>query len=225
MTTHETDWRPLEEHEHESQLRALQSLLAPAPKRILDLGAGDGRIAEPLIRAGHTVLAIDSDPCAIDACAARNIPARRADLLDPAANLAFEGAPADAAIMLGHTFMLFDNPIEAARLMRRIHQALAPGAPLILDNFPAELWRDVHEGAWTEGVSEAGDQQILWREGENVFALREGDDVDEDDWTIRPTDCLHRLWSMGELALLAMQSAFSGPRPDPSGLLLVFRTL
>lgn len=218
------DWFPLDAEEHERQVAALLDLLAPAPRRILDLGAGDGRIARPLTESGHTVIAIDSDADAVARCARAGIEARTGDFRDASLDLTVAGAAPDAALLLGHTFLLLDDPLHALALLRRLGAALAPGGLVVLDNFCDDLWREVHDGAWQEGVSEDGDLQIVWAPGEPVFTLRAGDAVDPDDWAIRPGERRMRLYSRGELRLLAAASGLDGPENDPTGALCCFRT-
>jgi len=223
------DWFPLEQDEHDRQLAATLALLAllrdresGAPVRVTDLGAGSGRIAKPLGQAGHDVLAIDSDPGALALCAAEGVRTCEADFLDLEADLAHPGGPIDAALCLGHTFMLLVDPASAVALLRRLRAQMKPGAPLAIDAFPRPLWADVADGAWATGVSEDGQWQLIWAPtGDNVLALRHGEGVDPDDYSIRPTDTLLRLWSMGELALLAAATGFAPPREDPSGSLVL----
>ena len=73
------------------------------------------------------------------------------------------------------------------------------------------MWDDVAEGAWVTGVSEDGSWQMIWASGDAVIALRRDDRVDPDDWEIREDDRLLRLWSAGELALLAEASGWGTP--------------
>ncbi len=222
------DWFPLDQEEHDRQLAALLALLGLArdresaePLRVLDLGAGSGRVARPLAEAGHDVLAVDRDPGALEACAGEGVRRREVDFLDPEADLSHPGGALDAALCLGHTFMLLVDPRAALGLLRRLRAQMKPGALLVIDAFPRPLWADVADGAWATGVSEDGRWQLIWAPtGDNVLALRHGETVDPDDYSIRPSDTLLRLWSMGELALLAAGSGFGDPGEDPSGALV-----
>lgn len=220
MSPRESDeWFPLEPEEHEAQAHAVLSLLGPTPRRVIDLGAGGGRLAGPLVEAGHRVLAIDHDPEAIAACRRLGAETRRADLRSPEFAPGFDDGPADAAILLGGTLMEFVDPLEAASLLRRVRAHVRPGGWLAIDGSLTEVWDDVGEGSWATGVSEDGAWQLIWAAGDAVVALRRGDRVDPDDWEIGPEDRLLRLWSRGALALLAEASGWGQPEP------VDFRTL
>lgn len=217
------DWLPLEPDEHARQIDALLALLGAAPRRVLDLGAGDGRVALPLAEAGHIVEAVDIDPAAVARCAERGLVARLGDFRDPALPLAVRAEAPDAALLLGHTFLLLDDPLDALALLRRLARALAPGAVVALDDWCDDLWGEVHSGAWQEGVSEDGAMQILWAPGEPVFALREGAAVDPDDWTIHPGERRMRLYSRADLRLLAACAGLLWTENEAGAGLLVLR--
>lgn len=216
-------WFPLTPDEDQAQQRALQRLFGPAPRRIVDLGAGSGRIAAPLAKAGHSVLAIDNDQQALAHCKPP-VHTRLLDFTDPTADLAHPDAPTDAYLILGNTFLILHDPIEALRLLQRLAEHAAPGARLIIDNFCASLWREVADGFWQEGVSEDTRMQMIWDAADPVIAIREDDAVDEDDWSIRPTDTRLRLWSLGELRLLAHASGqWGAPEVHEDDALILFR--
>jgi len=173
MTAPGADWSPLDAEDHERQLAGLRDLLADPPQRILDIGAGGARIAAPLRDAGHHVCCIDNDPAAIDRCRTLGLDARCADALDPRADLAPAEGSWDAVLILGHTLLLFHDPVATHALLRRLRDVIHPDGALIADD-PADLWRDVADGAWQAGLSEDGDAQLVWADGDNVIALRSG---------------------------------------------------
>ncbi len=216
-------WFPLTPEEDEAQQRALLRLFAPAPKRIIDLGAGSGRTATPLAHAGHAVLAIDNDPDAIAHCKPP-ITTRLIDFTTTDADLAHPDGPAHAYLILGNTFLLLHDPLEALRILKQLAIHAAPDALLILDNFCASLWREVAEGFWQEGISEDMGMQMIWDTADPVIAIREDDAVDEHDWSIRPTDIRLRLWSLAELRLLAHASGqWGAPEVRPDDCLIILR--
>jgi len=63
----------------------------------------------------------------------------------------------------------------------------------------------------------------VFRPGDPVFALREGDSVDPGNWTIGPGERLLRLWSMGDLELLAMTAGLPPPQHLAGSRLIAFR--
>jgi SAM-dependent methyltransferase len=219
-TPQNEDWFPLEQSEHEKQLRALAKHLGKKPARILDLGIGDARTAAPLVRRGHTVVGVDHDPAAVWACAASNIACINADFLDDTNatwNAIARHAPFDAAVCLGNTFLTIHNVARATALLTRLRAVLKPGGQLILDDF-APLWREVAEGYWQEGLSEDKSQQLIWASADNALAIRRGKSVKPANWKITKRDRLMRLWSKGELELLAMSAGWTTPTKQPSGL-------
>lgn len=207
------DWFPLDEAQHATQLQGLTALLDAGP--ILDLGCGDGRVLVPLTQAGFEVVGIDRDEQALARCAKRlgRLEARLlcADFLDHD-----WGDPRidrfAAVLCLGNTFLLLHDVERAVELMRRLCGLLPPGGCVYLDAFCAEMWREVAEGNWQEGVSEDGEMQLLWAAGDNVIALREGEAADETCEEIGPDDKLYRLWTLGELRLLGGLCGLAGPK-------------
>jgi SAM-dependent methyltransferase len=217
----EADWFPLEPAQHEAQRSRL--LASPAPRRVLDLGCGDGRLLGPLHEAGHDVIGVDRDPVALARCAEHcHLPDDRLFELDfrrqpwPAS---LDG-PFDLVLCLGNTFMLVHEPDDAADLLAAVAARLRPGGAFCIDALCDEMWREVAEGYWQEGVAEDGSMQLLWRPGDNVIALRHGHDVDPDHDAIAEADALFRLWTWGELRLLARLSGLIGPEQDIEGYLV-----
>jgi len=69
------DWSPKHLPVAEDDRRILSTV--KASDRVLDIGCGDGRIADYLIGRGvKTYLGIDVSPRAVEICAARGIPCR-----------------------------------------------------------------------------------------------------------------------------------------------------
>jgi SAM-dependent methyltransferase len=104
------------------------SSLPAAARRILEVGCGDGTLAELLTADGFEVLALDADANCVAAARARGVEARQAEW--PAA---IDGA-FDAVLFtrsLHHVHDL-DGAIVSARA------ALAPGGRIIVEDFRAE---------------------------------------------------------------------------------------
>jgi SAM-dependent methyltransferase len=96
--------------------------LPPAPARVLEVGAGEGELAEALRGAGYDVLAIDP---------ASAVPAVRPvalhELREPAAS--FDAAV--AVVSLHHV-----EPLAGS--CRRLAELVRPGGALVLDEFDVE---------------------------------------------------------------------------------------
>lgn len=230
-----TDWVPLEPEEHARQEAAIVALVGAARLGtrsdrpwFLDIGSGDGRIAHPAAGAGACVVAVDIDEAAIARCVGPHITPRRLDALRASDEELRPPPPAPlyaGAWCLGHTFMLFHDVHGVAAFMRRLRRVVAPEGWFAIDAFQKPVWRDVSEGLWQTGVSEDGQWQLIWTpgSGDDTIVVRRGRAVRPRSWDIRPDDTVLRLWSMGELALLAEASGWSAPAEVPGGALLLFR--
>lgn len=69
-------------YEHDSALTKIKAIFPRTDKKlaILDIGCGDGRLAEALIKQGHTVTGLDINETAIDQAEKRGLKVVRADL-------------------------------------------------------------------------------------------------------------------------------------------------
>ncbi len=224
------DWFPLDEEDHHAQVAGLLAMLGQTPpprppKRVLDIGCGDGRVMMPLKRAGHEVAGIDVDSRAVEACVAKGLNARRGNVLEPGCDLTVNGAAPDAAVCLGHTFMLFVDPVATLGMLHRVRAAMAPGGWFAVDAFCEPLWNEVAEGYWQSGLAEDGSSQLVWSPGDNVLAFRGEADIDESSWEVRASDRPVRLWSMGELRLLAHGAGFGEPEVRRTDGLIVMRAV
>jgi len=220
------DWRPLDLADSARQVRGLIERLGESPRRILDLGCGDGRVLAPLADAGHDVIGVDSDPAAIDACRRRlQSRGRQATLLQIDFLRDWRGVEGDYdhVLCLGNTFMTVHDVDAAADLFERVVSHLRPAGSFVIDDFPHEMWREIASGNWQAGISEDGEMQLVFAPGEPVFALRRGGQVDESSWSPGPDEPLNRLWSMGDLRLLARLSGLEPPEHLPAPGLIEFR--
>lgn len=90
-----------------------------ATGRVLDIGCGPGRVALHLQAAGHSVLAIDNSPMAIQLCQARGV--KEAQLLSITQISQKQVGKVDTIVMFGNNFGLFGTPQRAKWLLRRFH--------------------------------------------------------------------------------------------------------
>lgn len=87
--------------------------------RVLDVGAGAGRVSLELQDRGHEVVAIDVSPGAVEVCRRRGVRDARV--------MAFEDVdesvgPIDTVVMFGNNFGLFGGAAKARRMLRRLHR-------------------------------------------------------------------------------------------------------
>jgi len=207
------EWMPMEEEISEVQVKEILSLLGNSPKRVLEIGCGNGRLLVPVALAGHEVTGIDIDPDAISACAAICSNADvNATLID---GDVFDTLPVDESfdviICCGNTFMLFANIHEGVRLLQVCRESLCGDGMIVIDDIPRDLWPEIAEGRWCNGVNDEETLQLVWSKKDPVFAIREGDDVQPNNWELGKDDRLMRLWTMGELQLAARLSDLSPP--------------
>ena len=122
-------WHDVENGGYEADLPLWRALAEAAQGPILDLGAGTGRVALELARAGHEVTALDSDGALLDELAER---ARRAGLrvecvradarsLAPIGRFSLVVAPMQFAQIMG-------GASARAELLAGVAACLAPGA-------------------------------------------------------------------------------------------------
>jgi ubiquinone/menaquinone biosynthesis C-methylase UbiE len=119
------------------------ALAGAAPKTILDMGCGTGRLAVALAERGHRVTG--ADPSAGMMQVARNRPgAGRVRWVDSdSASLALE-TRFDLIIMTGHVFQVFLEDDEVRATLRTLRRHLAPGGTLAFEtrNPLVEEWRE-----------------------------------------------------------------------------------
>lgn len=208
------DQRPLEGAESKAQIRSVLLALGPRPQRVLDLGCGSGRVLVPVARAGHEMVGLDQDNAPLASCRARlqraSLPARLVhhDFLRPWPRM---GGRFDAVLCLGHTLMTVTDVNAAGALLRRAAALLRAGGAILIDDFPQQLWPELTSGRWRNGVSADGSLEMSWSPDDNVFTLRRPRAARRQDRERR-----FRLWTMGQLTLLARGAGLRDPRWSPA---------
>ncbi|HSI97546.1 MAG TPA: methyltransferase domain-containing protein [Gaiellaceae bacterium] len=98
--------------------------------RVLDVGAGLGRVALHLQEKGHEVVAIDVSPLAVEACRRRGVrDARVVALNDVDESLGLF----DTILMYGNNFGLVGSRANARRLLRRFLRLTAPRGRVVAE--------------------------------------------------------------------------------------------
>ena len=148
--------------------------------KVLDIGCGNGRLAERLEREGKRVhyIGVDASPQLITIASARKTQLRTVaadffvgDITQSSWSLPFADASFDIAIALAvlHHIPGFDLRVA---VLRDIHALLKPGARLILTNWAFDrnerqrkrivAWSDA---GFDECVLEPGDALLAWKRG------------------------------------------------------------
>ncbi len=184
----------------------LVELAGIAPGPVLDLGAGPGRHALPLARAGYPVTAVDTSRLLLDQLeqAVDELPIEivEADMRQFRREQAF-----DLVLVMWTSFGYFRDEADHLRVLANIHASLKPGARLVLDLVGVEyLARNLEPVHLTEY-----DDDLLLIERplltdnltrlENEWLLIDGDRVHRAEFS-------HRVWSAGEIGALLARSGF-----------------
>lgn len=97
-----------------------------APRRILDVGAGDGFFAALLASGGHDVTCVEIDPVCRERIAARGLDVREGSA---------EELPVDEGERFGAVTMLhvLEHTLDPARALAAAHEVLEPGGLLVVE--------------------------------------------------------------------------------------------
>lgn len=107
-----------------------QEAIALAAGRVLDVGAGAGRVALHLQKQGLDVTAIDNSPLAIRVCRARGV--RKARVMS-ITDLGPRAGVFDTLVMFGNNFGLLGGWARGRWLLRRLRRVTAPCARILAE--------------------------------------------------------------------------------------------
>lgn len=192
-----------------------------ADRSVLDVGAGEGRVAAVVAAVASRYVALDHDPIALEQCVAccEGIEVVEADMHDPPLG----GQQFDAVLCLGNTFCLLWDVEQAVATLRAWRALITERGVLVIDDIPQNLWPEVADGYWASGISEDGGTQLVWKADDAVMALRTGDEIDPEQPTISNADRPMRLWTMGCMTLAAKLAGFEPPENIREANVLVLR--
>lgn len=96
--------------------------------RVLDVGAGPGRVALHLQSEGHDVVAIDNSPCAVEVSRRRGVKDAR---VVPFTGVDRSLGTFDTVVCFGNNFGLFGSSTRARWLLRRLKGLTTPSARIL----------------------------------------------------------------------------------------------
>ncbi|GIH99288.1 class I SAM-dependent methyltransferase [Planobispora takensis] len=131
---------------------SLEPVSGPARPRVLDLGAGTGKLTESLLRLGADVVAVEPDPAML-AQLHTGLPSVRA-MRGSAEEIPLPDASVEA-VLVGQAMHWFDLD----RALPEIRRVLAPGGVL------AGLWNlDDDRISWVRGLKEVARSTVSFRQ-------------------------------------------------------------
>jgi tellurite methyltransferase len=146
----------------------------PVPARAVDLGCGDGRDTIELLRRGWTVIAIDSEPIAIERLRARPDLPEGADLTARCGK--FEDLDWPMVDLVNASFALpLCPPARFPLLWRKVTQSLAPGG-----RFAGQLYGERDSWAGVRAMAffdEAAARRLFGAYAIELFETEETDAV------------------------------------------------
>jgi SAM-dependent methyltransferase len=135
LTSAEVVWHDLECGGYRADLPLWRALAERSgngdrPARILDVGAGTGRVSLDLARAGHHVTALDLDPELLGALAERAGAASVRTVCEDARSFGLDRRDFDLCLVPMQTLQLLDGSPERVALMACARAHLRPGGLL-----------------------------------------------------------------------------------------------
>jgi 2-polyprenyl-3-methyl-5-hydroxy-6-metoxy-1,4-benzoquinol methylase len=127
LHSHAEDLERIEESDFWSKVKAKLILNLVEGKHVFDVGCGSGRLSKMLLDRGFTVVAIDTDPKAVEIAKKKGITAYVTDIND------WDGEDKFDCIILGD---VFEHIQEDKAAMRKIHGMLTPNGCMVV-NVPA----------------------------------------------------------------------------------------
>ena len=122
-------------------------LAGPAPRRVVDLGCGTGRLTIALAAAGHAVTGVEPNPAML--ARARAKPGAERVSWIAGTSSAIPGAAFGVALMTSHVAQVFVDDGEWLGVLRDLRRGLVAGGTLLFDA------RDPRARGWESWTADA----------------------------------------------------------------------
>lgn len=109
-----------------------QKAIKKAKGKVLDVGAGVGRVPLYLQKKGFDVVAIDNSPLAVKLCRKRGV--KKAHTLPLEKVDSFKPGEFDTIVMLGNNFGLLGGYKKAKRLLKKLYKITSPQGIIIAES-------------------------------------------------------------------------------------------
>lgn len=154
----------------------LADVLAPRDARILDAGAGIGRVGAALQARGHQVVAVEKDPSLIEEMARRypDLAQVHSDVLGlTPGGLSDAGLPAayDVVVLVGNVIVLA-APDTERRLLATLRDLLAPGGRILVGYHPVHGHGDAREYPFEEFAADVAAAGLRVEQRFGTYDLR-----------------------------------------------------
>lgn len=191
--------------------------IQPPPARVIDFGAGTGRLAHPLAKAGYSVMAVD--PCA-EMLAVLDSKVEEAQL--PIQTVCcrmqdrVEAAPFDLAVCVFTVLLYQLDEIALNASLQSAAAAVRPDGKLLLDIPSRQIFRSYTrtEPDFVREVQVTAETDVLFRYEETIEIWRDGRwSKHEDSFRIRhweQSQVLEALDRAGFVVMEDLTSVFAG---------------
>jgi SAM-dependent methyltransferase len=116
--------------------------------KVLDIGAGPGRVSLYLQESGYDVTSIDNSPLAIKVCKSRGV--RQAEIIPVDEIGGFRFSTFDTVVMYGNNFGLFGSRDKAKDLLRTLYKITNPDALILAGSEDISNFSDLNYVSYSD---------------------------------------------------------------------------